>query len=535
MAHSADYHAIIAQDVKVVERMSEHLLAWRQPRHVERVVQGLLANANLKRHAWAACVMLARIADAIPDTQVEEVLGWLLRHCRIVPVGRAAQRTVSASWNAVQALGLRLNAEQARSVMRTATEHPSWGRIDHLSEDIVRAVNFSVSSLPAEDLPALAQQSVALITWQQDDPNMDDDVISLLRHLAARGSDEVKALIGNALYRGNTAHVGLLRIAREFGRQLDNRQEADRMAEFFANDVRMQVQALSPEEEFRSPAINLGSIIVVNESGRFGISVYSSDGLMAVIANRDMLQPESIRLLVEAILEMVREPQNALANKVDLINGVIVLSDSLTPDLAEEVFETLAPFAAGNVVGLDVTGATGDPNHPLNRFKVRLGDPGTVQGGALYALASIEAHQPGVYGDRVTTLLDQAVTSTEGKVRSLAFKAAGQMPELPDAILTNILLGTRDNDPTVVEDAFLAISRHLRDSEAHVRPLTHSLTIACQSIHAGIRRTAAYTIKVLRKLPLSDELNDKLQLLERELQNDICYTVRSELIVGEKS
>ncbi len=528
-AYSAEYHAVIAQDVKVAERIGEHLLAWRQPQHVERMVRSLIANSNLKRHAWVACVLLVRIADAIPDIQVDAVLRWLLRSCAIVPVGQAALRTVSASWNAVQSLALRLNVEQSRNIVRTAMEHPSWGQDDHLREHIVRAVNFCVASLPPEDIPELAQQSLALITWQQDDINMDDDVISLLRHLAALGDDKVKTLIGNALYRGNKAHVGLLLIAQEFGRGLENGQEANRLAEFFANDVRLQVQSLSPEEEFKMPAISLGSITAVNESGRFGVSNYIYDGLMAVIANRQLLEAESIRLLVQAILAMIREPQNTLSNKAGLINGIIALSDSVTPELSEEIFETLAPAAAGEVVGLDATKATGDPDHPLNRFKVRLGDPATVQGGALYALACVEANRTGVYGQRLIELLDRGVVSPDAVVRRFAFTALHGLPTLPDSTLTNVLLGTRDNDSSVSEEAFLTLGSHLRDSGDFLNPLVYSLTVACQSSQVNLRRAAAYTIKLLRERQLDEQLSNKLQMLESELRSDICYSVRSEI------
>jgi hypothetical protein len=266
---------------------------------------------------------------------------------------------------------------------------------------------------------------------------------------------------------------------------------------------------------------------VVNESGRFGISIYSSIGLMAVIAHRQLLQARSVRLLIEAILEMVREPQNAISNKIDLINGIIELSDTLTPELAEEVFETLNPVAAGKVVGLDVTKAAGDPNHPLNRFKVRLGDPATLQGGALYALACIETHQPGLYGPRLTTLLDQGIVSPNSTVRKLAFTAARRAPTLPDSILTNVLLGTRDNDPEVVEQAFLTISRHLLSSEDFVRSLIYSLAIACQSLRVNTRRAAAYVIRMLLERQLNEELRDKLQELEETLRTDICFSVRS--------
>ena len=129
-------------------------------------------------------------------------------------------------------------------------------------------------------------------------------------------------------------------------------------------------------------------------------------GLRATIAHRHLLTSNSVGQLVQAILDMLREPKNILANKVLMINGIIELADTLTKEVAEQVFLTLQSFASGEVMGLDVSRAVGDPNHPLNPFKMKLGNPATVQGGALLALSSIEASsndkcQPGSSRDGV--------------------------------------------------------------------------------------------------------------------------------------
>src|ERR1044072_4666873 len=124
---------------------------------------------------------------------------------------------------------------------------------------------------------------------------------------------------------------------------------------------------------------------------------------------------------------MLREPDNILPNKVLMINAISGLSDSLTNEQAEKVFTALEPIAQGEIAVFDVSATFGDPNHPLNPFKMNFGEPATLQGGALYALASIESSIPGVYGERLLKLVEQGMTNPNAEVRELAFVAARQM------------------------------------------------------------------------------------------------------------
>lgn len=528
LAHSADYHAIIAQDSEIPKMIANHLIAWRQSRHIEAIIQRLLANANLKRHATIACILFTDIADVVPDHQLDGLLRWLLRRCSITANGWSELRLVSAAWEAVHSLTPRLNSEQAREVVRTALEHPSWEEDDRLREYIIRAIGDCIHALPSEDLPELARRTIPLFTPQIADVNYDKDILYLLRNIALRGDDELKNLIGDALYPGTPVNFELLRIADEFGKKLESDQAANDLAEYYAQDVRLQVQRLAPGEEFKKPAISIGTLTAQNGDQRVAVSCYSDMGLRAAIAHRASLRPESIQLLVDNILEMIREPENMLANKVGLINGIIELSDSITPELAEKIFETLAPPASGNVVGLDITAAAGDPNHPLNPFKINIGEPTDVHGGALYALACIEA-QKEVYGQRLTQLLEQAMAHPNAKVRKLAFTAARRMPALSESLLMRALLGTRDSDPDVAEAAFLAVTRNPSNSEDFWSLLIYSLTVASDSPHTDVRRAAAFTVNSLRAHYPSEEVANKMRALEETFAIDVSYLVRSQI------
>lgn len=527
-AHSADFYMLEALDSESAKVIADHLIRWRQPQRIEQLVQRLLSNANLKHHAAVACELLALVADGVPDPIVDPVARWLLPWCSIVPEGRSELGLVASAWEAAEEIATRLEGERAREITRAATEHPSWSQDDHLREHLIRAVNACVVVLPPDALPELVRRTLPLAASLPGDINYDEDILGLLRHLASRGDDNIKGQIGDALYPDSGVNLELIRIAQEFGKQIEA-DVANRMAEHFAQDVRLQVQRLAPGEEYRKPAISLGTLTARNEERTVAVSMYSNMGLRAVAAHRSLLRPETIGVFIEALLEMIREPENSLPNKVDLINGVIEFADSVMPELAEPIYEALSPLAAGQVVGLDVSAATGDPNHPLNPFKVSLGNPATVQGGALYALASIESHRPGAYGPRLAQLLEQAMSSSSIETRRLAFLAARQTPELTAPSLMRLLMGARDDDPAVAEAALLAVNSHSRDAEEFWHLLVYALTLASESTHTNVRRAAAFTVNNLHTRPPNEEIINKMQDLKVKLRADICHSVRSQI------
>src|SRR5688572_24691725 len=79
LAHAADIHAINSQSTEFIEANANNLLAWRNPEVTTRVVQRIIYQANLKRHAIIGCNLLTQLADVIPDEQVEAVFKWLLK------------------------------------------------------------------------------------------------------------------------------------------------------------------------------------------------------------------------------------------------------------------------------------------------------------------------------------------------------------------------------------------------------------------------------------------------------------------------
>lgn len=527
----AAYYTVISRDDKLAELVCEHLLARRESNLIRLTVQRFLNNANLKRHARVACSLLAGISDAIPDDQMDTVLRWLLPKASLTPTTNSELRFVTVVWEALQNLAPRLSCDQARDVVRIATEHTLWEQPNHLRDNIVKTVNQCVAALPIEQLQQLAQQSIPLATEYKHDIDY-QYVISLLCHIANRAGDTVKAQIGNALYPSERVeNYILMKVAPTFGRQLAGEEEAGRFAESIAQDVKKLVQHLGPEDKGERVSGSYGSVSVQGGGEATIVSIYSFTGLDAVINQRKLLPLNSLQTLVNALLDMIKEPENIWGNKVGLIYSIFNLADCFISELANLVFETLAPIASGNIAKPQIMGGIGDADNPLNSFKVNVGTPAQVCGAAMNALARIEAELPGAYGSKLDSIIEQASTNTDTEIRYSAFTAARLIPTVSQSMLMALLLGTRDSDPNVAQAAYaaLATKKDLPLNESLWYQLVYSLTLACGSPSRSVRRAAAFTITNLRTQYPDYDIRSKMMALEESLSQDICHSVRSAL------
>src|SRR6266446_2371675 len=226
-AHVAEFHAIISQNSESIDVIADNLLGWRRPELTGALVKRVLHYANLKRHAVVACKLFIRIADAVPDSEIENLMRWLVHRAAIVPTGLSDLNLVSASWDALQALAPRLTSEQARGLVHTATTHESWTKekADDLRPHIVGAVDQCVSILTAEDLPELAKRSIHMASGMSQDVNYDKAVLHLFRHISYRSDDATKELICNALYDKSSVNLDFIRLAKEFGKDVESKEQ----------------------------------------------------------------------------------------------------------------------------------------------------------------------------------------------------------------------------------------------------------------------------------------------------------------------
>lgn len=529
-AHVADFYVVIGHDTEAAETITEHLLNWRSVEFVDAVVSRLILHANLKRHAIVACGMFVRLADVVADAQVIPTTHWLLQRASIAPTGFLEEALVNTAWDALVSLSPRFDRDTAMEVVSVATSHPSWnqGKNDRCREHIVRAVDACIRILPVDYLSTVAEKSIHMAKGMSDDINLDKDALRLFLHITTRADAKTKELIRDALYDKSSANLELLIVGEEFGKTWGNGDEADRLAENIARDVRLQVQRLDSEKEFEKPQVSLGQITLTAGPKKVGVSIYSDLGLRALIAHRKLLNENSIALLMGSVLAMLHEAENVISNKVLMINAVTGLADVLTPELANQAFEILEPIASGIVTSIDISKAV-PPNHPLNPNRMNFGEPETIHGGALLALATIETKLSSELRGRAVTMIEGAMVNPHPEVRRLAFISARRLETISDSAIITAVLATRDNVEDVVIESFLLLGDHMKDTPEFWNSVVYSAKLASQSPASEIRRVVAYTAKRFSEKCKEETVLKQLRDIRSFLENDFSYSVRKEL------
>lgn len=528
-AHMADFYVVIGQDTKTAETIADQLLNWRNVEFIDARVNRLILHANLKRHSIVACGMFVRLADAVADGQVIPTTRWLLQRASMVPTGFLEEALVKTAWDALVSLSPRFDSDTAMEVVNVATLHESWKEKDRVREHIVRAVDACIGILPVDYLSKVAEKSIHMAKGMSDDINLDKDALRLFLHITSRADAKSKELIREALYNKPSVNLNpLLIVAEEFGKTWGNRDEAERLAEVVARDVRLQVQRLNKDEEFEKPQVSLGQMTLTAGPKKVGVSIYSDLGLRALIPHRKMLSEDSIALLMDSVLAMLHEPENLISNKVLMINAITGLADVMTPKLADQAFEILEPIALGNVTSIDLSKAV-PPNHPLNPNRMDFGDPETIQGGALLALATLETRLSSELRDRAVRIIEEAMVNPHPEVRRLAFIAARRVEAISDSAVITAVLGTRDNVEDVVIEAFLLLGDHIKDTPEFWNSVVYSAKLASQSPSSEIRRVVAYTTKRLSERCKDDSVQRQLTDIRSLLESDFSYSVRREI------
>jgi hypothetical protein len=524
----AAYHAILALDQDVAKQVAAHALLLQNPQVIDLLIQKIVQNANLKRHATVGCLILSEIADAIPDNRVPEVFRWCLQKGTL-PAEKASDLNLfNGAWDAVTSIAHRLSADDAKTLINAATQHKLWLPPSFSRGHLIDAVNTAVSNVAIEELPVVADRAIPLATTLKHDLDYANS-INLLCHIAQRGGTEVGARIGDKLYPTETVENAILvQVAEVFGKQLASTAQADEIAQRVASEIRNQVHR--GDKNAAESGEGYGRITISSEKESISVSISSFVGLRAVLSHRKLLSDESVDVLVSAILEMIREPENIPANKTALIDCLMDLEDRFAPEVADSVFEALAPIAVGIIPEPKIMKGAGDPDNPLNRFKMNVGSFAQVQGQALHAIARLDQLNDGKYADKLDPIFTKVLTDTNAEIRRAAFGALRWLTKLSEPIIMSLLLGTRDLEPRTAEAAYVALATNkaLRIPDNLWHQLIYSLTMTSKSPLSQLRRAAAYTIKSLRD-QCPSELAATITDLENRLAVDICHSVRSPL------
>lgn len=528
----AVYQAVIAQDKELIITISKHLLALQNSDQISNIVKKLLNNSNLKIHSNLASIFLKEISDAIPDNLINDVFEWLMKRSQFVPTNWLNEPVCVSAWKALISISRRLSKAQSSKVIEIATNHPFWKEPNRLRKHLLRITNALIPNLDEESLEEIAKKSLPAAIAKKDQYDF-ADALNLLSHIS-HYSEEAKIIIGDALY--NTSKIQsfeLQQLAKNFGRTIPP-EDANKMAVEIANDIRLQVQR-SSRGEIAKPIASFGTSSIGGGANdeKISVSMYSFSAVEALLEYRDVLDSKSIELLVDSILDMIGEDENSPSNKMGLLKRLIKLADSITLELAKTIFDRLLPFAEGKRMELSkIMKGFGDPNNPLNPHKLRMQTPEEVRGASLFTLATIEENIPGVYGDRLLSVIELAMSDPHPVVRKYAFISIRKIDINQRISLTNLLMGTRDPDFEVARMSYLAIAenKYLQFSDAMWQSLAGSLSFDANSNSSIIRRDAAYIIPKRESEWKDTKIAKQMTELKDRFSNDICYSVRATVL-----
>lgn len=521
--------AIIAKDDKLAKNVAEEILRRRDPEIVRKVVDRLLALANLNDHFSVACILLTTIGDAIPDDQIDRLGRWLLDRISLQENARGSSGPLYRAWQCLAAIAPRVSAELARLAVECATAHQAWlnsqpGKISVARERIVETLQLLVSKLPETAMMDLAQRTLPLAVERRQDHDY-GDVLNLLSQISFLGGDEVKSFVGSRLFAsGRQVDYLMAQFAPYYDKIILQGQELHDLALRAARNVGLQVQ-LRPLGQPFDPVV--GVIMTGNrEVGDTAIQT-SLVNLMdwhAIIPHRKRLEPDPLRALTDAAITMLAEPHNELSNRVGLIQGLAKLRDVMDSQTIDAVVRRLEPIARGQIQ---------DPNqrqnHPLDSFKFNTTTPAELRGVAVIGIARIAAGDADRHRAVVEELIEHAMGDASADVRRGGVTGFRDFPCRSDSLLLWVLLATRDPDPIASTSAFAAVGSKtdLILNRNHWRLLLASIQMASLSQHADLRRHAAWTLRRLQdKAPSGSIRTDVTRLLEI-FASDECASVRT--------
>lgn len=521
--------SILAEDLKLGSSVAEGMLRRRDHGAVRDCVIQILSESNLLRHFSVACEVLSGIGDAIPDDLVDSVALWLLPRCSLLPVagGIGASGPLNMAWKAMEQVGERLPVKVAKLVCDAAVNHEYWNKAPQGNkvflerEQMIDAVARCIYALPEHDVFELSNKAIRLATefrQNSDYPN----AINLLCHIAERGGEKARSLIGDELFPPGQPVTYLVgQVASVFGKEFLGPERLAKAAKEVAANIMLQVQRLKTGEE---PLPVPGSILTFTSpttQGTLVVSLASWAEVKAMARHRKELSSDAIALLLDALIAVSADPENFLFNREAALELMAEFADIMSQEYASRILDAVIPMARGDIVV--------SPQFERKESNVfAIGSLAHVRRAAILALARIGKVMPEKISASLEPILERAVTDIDPDVREYAFIAARDVSHIKDSIFTAILLGTRDSDSAAAAAAFAAISGSLtidlKLSEWLV--LLHAARMALQAPAASLRRAVARSLVSLRGRAPEGEVRSAISSLLRESSNDLCYSVR---------
>jgi hypothetical protein len=526
--HEAVYFSMVGQDDQLGRDIGESLLLFRNVDMIRHSLTSLILNGNLQRHFLVASNTISQVMDAVPEDMFSPIFDWILQRCMLNARNPQEFATLKAAWKAMESALGRLESTQAQSLVRVAVGHPIWNASSFEREQMIKVVNGCVRLLSSAALSALAHHAIPLATDLKGDIDY-NDAVNLLCHIASRAEASVRQMMSSVLYpEGCMSNEILAQVAPQFGDVTVSTTEIIQVVDRVAQQVRLQVQRLSVDEEPSTAPDSFGSLVATAPDHKIVVQMASGHQVETIAVYRKSLPTESIQLLINAMLDMIVERENFLTNRCILMTALYKFGDVIDDVTVQRILDVLVPIARGNIEEPTIVMTAAQARNPLNSFRLNAGTPQDLRGLAIYALARLERDKPGSSQGQLDNILEDALIDADPEVRIGGLTAARVLPALSSTALTAVLLETRDSDPKVAEMAYavLATVETLSVGEGEWRLLLHTLGRARHVIQPRVRRAAAHAVANLVRLVGDATTRARLHEIRETFRADICHSVR---------
>ncbi|MEA5114880.1 MAG: hypothetical protein VB050_12725 [Geobacteraceae bacterium] len=531
----AVWHAIQALDKELVLEASKALIASRDKYRVAIGIDKILMFSKLAKHTCLAAHFLYAISDCIPDEQVEKVMEWTTNHLDFVPTGWANALLFEPIWKLVGRLAPRMDQDSVLAIAHKAVNHPVFANSNRERRHLIN----SCTSLFQVIAPHLLNQFISPVFSLVTDHKSDFDFVDSLNLLCllAEKNETCRDEFRAALFPQGVeiSNPLLLQVAPLLGWHPQGLDEIHASAANIALSIRKQVEVIDSTAE---PSNLGGFCYITKEKDAEKIVVHMGGGqhwIDAMAANLGDLPDAAVSQLIEAMLEMIADDRNVVANRISLLHSLIKFMPRLPTDIAQHTSQIISQIAQGNFRESEVGQTYEEANNPLNPFKISSGDPSELRGVALLALARGSKIYSEFSAELHSGLLLNFLEIENDKLKEFGVASALGADCLSELEITALIANCLDAPLKARKYALYVLGSVMSvdfDRQG-LRLGVRAIRSASHSTDAGERAEAARAAKsLLRYTDGEDEIRTRLTEILKNLSNDISHYVRSCCALG---
>ena len=526
----AVWHAVQGLNKDLVIEAASLLAASRDNKRIKSGIDRLLMFSQLAQHSSLTAAFLYEMADCIPDDRVARVMEWVSPHLDFIPTSWAGAWLFEPIWKVIGSLARRINPDLALQIAQRAASHGVVVHKTTFRKHLINSCGWLFERISPEHLDQFVAFALSLVTTHKSDIDFNES-LGLVCYLAGKSAscrDKLRA----ALFPPGIAisHPTLLEIAPSLGWHPENHHSLNENAVNIAMTLRKQVEVLEAAAE-PSKLGGFGQIMMLKDTEKIVVHIGGAQHWIdAIVAHLSCLNDNSVRCLVQAILEMIADNRNIVSNRISLLQSLRKLTPRLPSDLAEAASQLISDIAKGNFSESEVSLTYQDAINPLNPFKINVGDPYDLRGIALLTLTDGSKVHHTFSSKLHSGLLLNFLEVDNEKLRRFGVLSAQTADSLSESEVTALITSSFDRSPEVRKLAFqgLASVMSVNMDQQSLRLGVQAVRRASDSGDAEERAAAAKAANVFLKYAANDnEIRGRLTAILNLLSGDVSHYVRS--------